>query len=85
MTELEQFKADRKEALQSMDRQKILDYLLKYDSPASLFLARENEEVFWKSVHMAITAANDLPIEFRRTSKAWLTERGAKSLDDGDL
>lgn len=85
MDELEQFKADRKDALLSLDKAKILAYLEKYDSPANATLTTTRDEIFWKAVHMAITGAMDLPIEFRRKSKAWLTERGLKSLDDGDL
>lgn len=85
MTEIEQFKADRKEALSSLDKVKILAYLDKYDSPACASLTVAKDEIFWKAVHMAITGAKDLPIEFRRKSKAWLEERGSISLDDGDL
>lgn len=41
--------------------------------------------VFWGSVHKAITACKNLPIEFRRESKSWLDEHGLYSLDDGEL
>lgn len=76
MDELEQFKADRKEALSSLDKAKILAYLDKYDSDAHAPLTTAKDEIFWKAVHMAITGAKDLPIEFRRKSKAWLTDVG---------
>lgn len=76
MDELEQFKTDRKEALFSLDKKKILAYMDKYDSHAYAALTTAKDEVFWKAVHMAITGAKDLPIEFRRKSKAWLTDVG---------
>lgn len=85
MTDLEQFMADRKAALTSMNKQQILDYMDKYDSESGERMAAVPEEIFWNAVHKAITGAKDLPIEFRSKSKAWLEERGSMSLDDGDL
>ena len=41
--------------------------------------------VLEQSMHMAITAAMGLPKKFRQESKDWLSARGMKSLDDGDL
>lgn len=81
MSELEQFKAERNAAFLSMDEKAIRKYFKKWNG-------REmptQPEVFWGSIHKAITGCLDLPIEFRRQSKAWLTARGWGSLDDGDL
>lgn len=36
-------------------------------------------------MHKSITACEDLDIELRRKSKAWLIERGFKSFDDGHI
>lgn len=79
--QLKEFKRERSEAFQSLDEQKIRAYCRKWNGtemPANI-------EVFWGSVHKAITGAMDLPIEFRRKSKAWLDARGFTSLDDGEL
>lgn len=81
MTDLEQFKADRNEALLSLDEHKIRAMYKKWNG----FDLNANPEVFWISVHKAITAALDLPDEFRQKSKTWLKERGWTSMDDGDL
>ena len=40
---------------------------------------------FWGAVHKAITGCRDLPILFRRKSKAWLDGHELRSHDDGDL
>lgn len=77
---LEEWKADRREALMSLDKTKILAYFKKYD-----ITPPEKEIVFWGAVHKAVTGATDLPLKHRRASKDWLTKRGFKSLDDGDL
>jgi len=78
--DLEQFKKDRDEALLSLDEDKIKTYLRKYgEEPV------DNPTVFWMSVHKAITALPSLPIEFRRGSALWLSVRGSRPMDDGDL
>lgn len=82
MQDLEQFKKDRKLALLSLDEQKIRAMYKKYNDDRDM---PANAELFWRSVHKAITGCLDLPIEFRHKSKLWLNERGYKSLDDGDL
>lgn len=80
MTELEQFKADRNAALLSMDENILKAYFRKYHVKIP-----DNPMVFWGAVHKAVTGCCSLPLEHRRASKAWLDERGFKSLDDGDL
>lgn len=77
---IEEFKADRNEALLSLDKNKILAFGLKHNVKFS-----SNNEVFWLSIHKAITGCRELPIDFRRLSKAYLREAGSESLDDGEL
>jgi hypothetical protein len=78
--QLEAFKVERNRALLSLDEETIRAYCWKYNGSEM-----PQGEVFWGAVHKAITGNTELPIEFRRKSKAWLTERGLHSLDDGDL
>jgi hypothetical protein len=85
MTNVEQFKADRREALMSLNKEQILAYLGKYDENSCTSLTTAKDTLFWKAVHKAITGAKDLPMEFRRKSKAWLAEHRSASMDDGDL
>lgn len=79
---VEDFIAERREVLMSLDEEKIKAYYRKYnfEEPPEM-----RPGLFMVSVHKAITAAKDIPIEFRRASKIWLEERDFKSLDDGDL
>lgn len=81
---LEQFYDDKREALSSLDREKIIAYAEKYNMQFFLAL-KDDEELFWGSVHKAITGVGSLPIEFRRESKKYLDSRGLRSLDDGEL
>lgn len=79
--ELDQFNKERNEALLSLDEQRIRAMVRKWNKvemPA-------DADVFWGTVHKAITGALALPLEFRRQSKAWLDEHGLRSRDDGDL
>lgn len=79
--EIARFKKSRNEAFLSLDEKKLRDHQRQWnnlDMPADM-------EIFWGSVHKAITGCNDLPLEFRKKSKAWLTERGLESHDDGNL
>lgn len=78
---LADFKRERNEALLSLDEQKLRAFHRKWNESE----LPDNPLVFWGAMHKAITGCLDLPIEFRRKSKAWLDERGFKSLDDGDL
>jgi hypothetical protein len=75
------FKRDRREALLSLDKAKIMAYLRKYgEDPRP-----SSDEVFWAGIHKARTALPELPVEARLASKAWLEAHGSKSEDDGDL
>ncbi len=75
------FRAERNEALLSMDEAKIRAFYRKWnesDGPKDI-------EVFRAAVHKAITGNKDLPVEIRRASRTWLEDRKLKSFDDGDL
>lgn len=77
-----QFNKERNEAFLTMDEDKIRAHQMKWNGTE----LPENKDVFWGSVHKAITGCGaSLPLEFRKQSKAWLDKRGLKSLDDGDL
>lgn len=78
----ETFIKERDEALLSLDKEKILVYAKKYGIQLALLW---DDDIFWKSVHKAITGNKNLPVDFRRKSKQWLTERNSRSFDDGDL
>ena len=80
MNNMQQFVADRREALLSMDREIIEAYMRKYGVRIP-----NDEEVFWIMIHKARTGATDLSMAARITSKQWLSERGMRSMDDGDV
>lgn len=79
--DIEEFLNDRREALMSLDAVKIRAYMRKWGGESLPYEPR----TFWAAVHKAITAAKDLPVEFRQRAKTWLTQRGLESMDDGDL
>lgn len=78
--DFEQFIKDRDKALLSLEKNKILAYCAKYGVSMP-----SNDASFWIGVHKAITGNVGLPLEFRKKSKQWLSKRGYKSLDDGEL
>lgn len=81
LNEIILFNMERDAALLSLDEHKIRAIVKKFNNkemPA-------NMEVFWGSVHKAITGALSLPKEFRQKSKDYLTKHNLKSFDDGDL
>ena len=76
-----EFIRERDEAFLSLDEKCIRMMFKKYnhkDAPA-------DPEVFWASVHKAITGDLNLPFEFRCASKAYLDAHGFMSFDDGEL
>ncbi len=81
MHSLEEFKTERNAALLSLDEEKIRAMVLKYNGT----VMPSDPEIFWGSVHKAITGCTSLPIEFRRRSKEYLDKHGIHSHDDGDL
>lgn len=69
---IEKFLNERDEALLSLDKEKILKYMRKYQgnySPSS-------ETVFWASVHKCILAISSATQEQKERSKQWLIEHG---------
>ena len=76
---VKQFRAERLDALSSLDEAKICAYMDRWG-----IVAPGNPKAFWEGVHKARTAMKDLPLEDRLLSKRWLVERGFHSLDDGD-
>ena len=79
--EANQFLVERRKALLSMDKTKILAYVQKW----GVRNIPQDEKMFWVTIHKARTGATDLPLPERRKSKLWLSQRGFQSLDDGDL
>lgn len=80
---MKEFVADRDAALLSMDKAQLIAYGNKWG--VNWKLVPGKKEWFWVSVHMARTGAKTLPMEARIESKRWLTERGLRSMDDGDV
>jgi hypothetical protein len=78
--DLETWKSDRRNALLSRNREVINAFMIKYGHPSL-----PPGELGEAAMHKAITRATDLPLEFRQESKAWLTARNLRSLDDGEL
>jgi len=79
--ELATFTRERNEALLSLDEAKIRAHHAKW-SPMPL---PTDPHVFWGAIHKAITGIKTFPIEFRRSSKAWLDQRGLGNYGDGEL
>ena len=71
---MNQWLVDRKKALLSMDKKKILEYSEKYYGGVGYHEA--DEHAFWVGVHKVRAASIDLPEFERRASMAWLRERG---------
>lgn len=78
--DIEQFLADRKQALLSMDQATIEAYMEKYEVPRP-----SGNRVFWLMVHKARTGDTTLPMFERAASKEWLRRAGSRSMDDGDV
>lgn len=70
--DLDQFLKDRDGALLSLDADRIEAYAKKYGVE---FFGKDHD-LFWPTVHKAITANKNLPIEFRRKSKEYLNSIG---------
>ena len=81
MDELERFKRERNAALLSLNEAVLRRFFMRWNGNEG----PEDPEVFWRAVHKARTGCRDLPIEVRRSSKAWLNERGSVAFDDGEL
>lgn len=82
IAEIKAFNAERDEMLLACDVDRMIAFHTKWNPGIRPFSTREVAEI---TLHKARTAAASLPIEARRLSKQWLTERGYPSMDDGDL
>ena len=80
--EIKAFVAERDEMLMACDIDRMLAFHAKHSPNGPSFSSREVAEI---SLHKARTGAKSLPIEARKLSKQWLSERGYTSLDDGEL
>lgn len=66
---------ERRAALISMDRDKILAYVRKWhNDPELIALMESDEAVFWAGVHKARVACVDLPKYERDKSRRWLKQ-----------
>ena len=79
--EIARFRREQREALLSLDEQKIRAFAFKWNATEM----PSTPVTFWGAVHKAITAKKDYPLDIRRQSKAWLTKHNYQSWDDGDL
>ena len=80
--EIKAFVKERDEMLIAGDIDRMMAFHAKHNPGRTPFPNREVAEI---SLHKARTGALSLPIEVRLESKRWLSERGYRSLDDGDL
>jgi hypothetical protein len=68
---------ERRAALISMDREKILAYVRKWHAePELIALMEADEPAFWAGVHKARVACIDLPKYERDSSRRWLKKNG---------
>lgn len=79
---IDTYMADLKAVLLTMDEEKIRAFHQKHNPQKQM---PTHPEMFWGTVHKLITGFKTIDIETRRKSKAWLTARGYRSYDDGDL
>jgi hypothetical protein len=80
---VDDFVKERNEVLLRADLDEVIAFQKKHNPGSGWEVApREVHEV---GMHKAITAVLNLPRSHRMKSKRWLTERGYKSFDDGDL
>lgn len=80
--EVKAFVAERDAMLMKCDVDEMLAFHAKHNPDVPPPTTREVAEI---TLHKARTAAKSLPIDARRLSKKWLSERGYKSHDDGDI
>ena len=77
--DLNEFLADRQQALLSMDEPTLRAYARKYDIHLPF------DDSFWTIVHKSRTGDTTLPMFERAASKQWLFAHGSSPLDDGDV
>jgi hypothetical protein len=76
MIDYKNFVRDRDEALLSLDKEKILDYMKKYGASYKF----SSDFVFWVSVHKAILQLNSATNEQKDKSFSWLLENGCNPI-----
>lgn len=80
--EIKAFVKERDEMLCACDIDRMIAFHDKYNPSSPPF---PNREIAESALHKARTAAKSLPVEHRTSSKRWLSLRGMRSMDDGDL
>ena len=63
---------ERNEALFSLDKNKIIAYLRKYNLPTEA----SSDIVFWAGIYKAICNIKNAPEPIVEEARAWLNERG---------
>ena len=63
---------ERNEALFSLDKNKIMAYLRKYNLPTEA----SSDVVFWAGIYKAICNIKNAPEPIVEEARAWLNERG---------
>ena len=63
---------ERNEALFSLDKNKIMAYLRKYNLPTEA----SSDVVFWAGIYKAICNIKNAPDPIVEEARAWLKERG---------
>lgn len=66
----EGLRAERDDALISLDEKKLVAYFQKYEIPLP-----DNLDDFWAGIYIARAHAETLPAAVRKESEAWLDER----------
>jgi hypothetical protein len=80
MSEIERYNRKRNAMLMQRDPDALIVFMRKHRLPVPS--SRAAAEL---TMHKSITSVVSLPLEVRKASKQWLTERGYHSLDDGEL
>ena len=68
---MKQFVEERNEALFSLDKEKITQYMKKYGTKVP-----NNELIFWAGVCKAICNITDAPLEIKEKASEWLKSHG---------
>lgn len=75
--QIEQFVKERNEALYSLDRDKILAFVRKYNGEEfAQQMENADELVFWGSVYKGIANITNAPKAMHNKAIAWLKEHG---------
>lgn len=76
------FLSERRAALLSMDRDKVLAYMRRWQASAEelgiIAVLESDDDLFWKSLHFARAACPELPKADRDSSRRWLKHHDLK-------